>query len=65
MIGNVVVVVPVIVPAQLSVAVGAIGALTVHSSVRSARLTMSGTGETASVTSTVCVWVVVLPLESS
>ncbi len=47
-IGNVVVVVPVTVPAQLSVAVGAVSDATSHSAVTSVRVVSSGTGATLS-----------------
>ena len=40
--GNEVIVVPVIVPSQLSVAVGAVGAVTAHSSIKSARGSING-----------------------
>ena len=52
-IGKVVVVVPVIVPSQLSVAVGAVIEATEHSAVTSAREPASGTGAVTSSTITV------------
>jgi hypothetical protein len=63
-IGNVVVVVPVIVPAQLSVAVGAVGAATLHSAVRSESVVTFATGAVVSTTVIVCVYVVALLLSS-
>ena len=57
-IGNVVVVVPVIVPAQLSVAVGAVGAATLHSAVRSESVVTFATGAVVSTTVIVCVYAV-------
>ena len=54
-IGSTVVVVPVIVPAQLSVAVGAVNVSTLHSAVTSDKFATSATG--AVVSTTVIVWV--------
>ena len=48
MIGNVVVVIPVIVPSQLSVAVGAVKASTLHSAVISFNVVTSATGAVTS-----------------
>ena len=50
MIGNAVVVVPVIVPAQLSVAVGAVKVSTIHSAVTSLSVVTSATGAVVSTT---------------
>ena len=59
-IGNVTFVVPVIVPAQLSVAVGAVSVSTIHSAVISESIVMSATGWVVSIS--VMVWLCVLTL---
>ena len=64
-IGSTVVVVPVIDPAQLSVAVGTVKVSTLHSAVTSVRVTRSATGAVVSITTTVWVWVVMFPSLSS
>ena len=55
MIGSTVVVVPVMEPAQLSVAVGAVKLSTLHSAVTSASVATSATGAVVSTTVMVCV----------
>ena len=57
MIGSVALCVPVIDPAQLSVAVGAVKLVTEHSDVTFDKLAMSATGAVTSVMTTFCVCV--------
>jgi hypothetical protein len=54
-IGNVALWVPVIPPAQLSLAIGALKEVTAHEELISARLAKAGTGAVMSSTITVCV----------
>ena len=64
-IGNSVLVVPVIVPSQLSVAVGAVKTSTLHSAVTSSKSAISTTGAVISSIITFWVWVEIFPLASS
>ncbi len=65
MIGSVASLVTVTVPAQLSVAVGAVSVVTAHSAVISDRVVISGVGAVTSVITTSWVCVLVLPFASS
>ena len=64
MIGSTVVVVPVIEPAQLSVAVGAVKLSTLHCAVTSSKSATSARGGVTSSITTFCVCVVMFPLAS-
>ena len=64
-IGSTVVVVPVIDPAQLSVAVGTVKVSTLHPAVTSTSDAKSATGAVASLITTFWVWVLIFPLSSS
>ena len=64
MIGRLVVVVPVTVPEQLSVAVGAVRLVTLHSAVTSDNEGSFTTGAVVSSITTFCVCVLVLPSPS-
>jgi uncharacterized membrane protein YgdD (TMEM256/DUF423 family) len=57
-------VVPVIEPSQLSVDIGALGAVTLHSPVKFAKLAEFGTGAVTSSIMTFCVCVLLLPSTS-
>src|SRR6056297_1885268 len=65
MIGSSASCVPVIWPAQLSVAVGAVKVATSHSAVMSVNVVTSATGAVTSSIITFCVWVIMLPFPSS
>ena len=64
-IGSTVVVVPVIVPEQLSVAVGAVNVSTLHSAVMSSNTATSGACAVTSSITTFWVWVLIFPRASS
>ena len=60
-IGKSVVVVPIIVPSQLSVALGALRVVILHSSVASTKFALSATGAVTSSIITFCVCMLLLP----
>src|SRR5690554_4952977 len=64
-IGNVALCVPVIIPVQLSVAVGAVKLVTSHSAVTSESIAISATGAITSLMTTFCSCVAVFPFPSS
>ena len=64
-IGSVASLVTVTTPPQLSVAVGAVSVVTLHSPITSAKVALSATGAVVSVITTSCVCVDVLPCASS
>ena len=61
-IGNVALLLTVTTPPQLSVAVGAVSAVTSHCAITSASVALSATGAVVSVITTSCVCVDVFPL---
>ena len=63
-IGNVVVVIPVIIPSQLSVAVGGVSAVNSHCATSGGSEAKSVNGESVSCIKTACVCVLEFPTES-